>query len=639
MAAAVTTSGTGGRACQRGRLLAAAVVLATLTGVATARSIVIEDFDAALTVAANGSLEVVETIRLRFEGQWNGIQRFIPVDYQSGPSGSYRLRLAVERVTDATGTPLRVDRSHLGHSQALKIWVPGAADAVRTVVIRYRVANALRFFEDHDELYWNITGDEWPYPIGRARAVISLPAAVANVRANAFTGGYGSGEQTVSISIDGERRDPDKGFTRDAEAAAPAARGHVIEVAAARPLGIREGLTAAVAWNPGAIRRPTALERRFAWVLDNLGRVVLVGGLGAAPLVALGLMLSRWLTVGRDPRPGPVVVEYEPPAGLGPAEAGTLVDNSPDARDLMAMLVDCAVKRVIRIRETEKAGWFSKAEYAFELLRPRSQWTNVTGGEEWLLKAMFDKTDGEPGSNGVVETVTSTELTNSFYVHLPKIRNALFDGLVREGHYVERPDHVLQRYVWIAFGSAVLLLAGGFGLAAWVFPGVPGWMVPVIVGSAVLTALVVGVIGAVMPARTIKGARARLAIRGFEEFLGRVDRHRLATMPLTPELFEKYLPYAMALGVEGRWSKAFEGICKVPPDWYVGSGPVGTFEPGGLTQHLAQMGSVTTSAMQSAPRSESSGGNSAFSSGFGGGGGGGGGFSGGGFGGGGGSGF
>lgn len=637
MTTVVTTSGAGGRPRRCGRLFAAAFLVTTLTGVATARSIVIEDFDAALTVAVNGSLEVVETIRLRFEGQWNGIQRFIPVDYQAGPSGSYRLRLAVERVTDAAGAPLRVDRSHVGHSLALKIWVPGAADAVRTVVIRYRVANALRFFEDHDELYWNITGDEWPYPIGRARAVISLPVAVANVRANAFTGGYGSGEQTVSISIDGERRDPDKGFTRDAEAAAPAERGHVVEVAAARPLGIREGLTAAVAWNPGVIRRPTAWERRLAWILDNLGRVGLVGVLGAAPLAALGLMLSRWLAVGRDPRPGPVVVEYEPPAGLGPAEAGTLVDNSPDARDLMAMLVDCAVKRVIRIREVRQAGWFSKAEYAFELLRPRSQWTNLTTGEQRLLSSMFDAGDEEPGSSGVVETVTSTDLTNSFYVHLPKIRGAVFDGLVREGHYRERPDHVLQRYLSLALVSAVVLLVGGFGLAAWIFPGIPGWMVPLTVGSAVLTALVCGGFGVVMPARTIKGARTRLAIRGFEEFLGRVDRHRLATLPLTPELFEKYLPYAMALGVEGRWSRAFEGICKEPPDWYVGTGPVGTFEPGGLTQHLAQMGSVTTSAMQSAPRSESSGGNSAFSSGFGGGGGGG--FSGGGFGGGGGSGF
>lgn len=414
----------------------------------------------------------------------------------------------------------------MGHSQALKIWVPGAADAVRTVVIRYRVADALRFFEDHDELYWNITGDEWPYPIGRARA-----------------------------------------------------RGRVR-------------------------RRATAGHPR-------------------------GAHRRRCVESG-----------CEPPAGLGPAEAGTLVDNSPDTRELMTMLVDCAVKRVIRIRTVRPAGWFGKAEYAFELLRPRSQWTNLTAGEQRLLSSMFGASDEEPGADGFVETVTSADLTNSFYVHLPKIRGAVFDGLVREGHYRERPDHVLQRYVSLALVSAVVLLVGGFGLAAWIFPGIPGWMVPVTVGSAVLTALVFGGFGVVMPARTITGARTRLAIRGFEEFLGRVDRHRLATLPLTPELFEKYLPYAMALGVEGRWSRAFEGICKEPPDWYVGTGPVGTVEPGGLTQHLAQMGSVTTSAMQSAPRSESSEGNSAFSSGFGGGGGGGGGgFSGGGFGGGGGSGF
>jgi uncharacterized membrane protein YgcG len=635
MPAAVITPGRQ----RRGRLVAWTLVLAALSGgVATARSIVVEDFDAALTVGTDGSLEVVEKIRLQFTGEWNGIQRFIPVDYQAGQSGNYRLRLTVESVTDDGGTPLKMTRSFSGHAEVLKIWVPGANDAARTVVIRYRVSNALRFFDDHDELYWNVTGDEWPYPIGRARAVITLPGAAVNVRANAFTGGYGSGERTVSVVIDGERRDPDNGFTRDAEAAPPAANRHVVEVAAARPLGIREGLTAAVAWNPGAIRRPTAWERRLAWIRDNLDRIGLVGFLGAAPLVALGLMLSRWVKVGRDPRTGPVVVAYEPPEGLGPAEVGTLVDNSPDARDLMAMIVDCAVKRVIRIRELRAAGWLTKAEYAFELVRPRRTWSALTPGETRLLSAMFDGADGEPGSNGVVQTVTSSDLTNRFYTHLPGIRSAVFDGLVRDGHYRERPDTVMQRYVGIAIASAVVLLAAGFGLAQWIFRGIPGWMVPVIVGSAVLTALVVAGIGVFMPARTPKGAKARASILGFEEYLGRVDRHRLATLPLTPELFEKFLPYAMALGVDARWAKAFEGICKEPPDWYVGSGPVGTFEPGGLTQHLAQMGNVTTSAMQSAPRSESSGWNSSSSSGFGGGGGGGG-FSGGGFGGGGGQGF
>jgi uncharacterized membrane protein YgcG len=639
MPAVMTTPRVRAGSSRRRAIAAAVVALATLSaGIATARSIVIEDFDAALTVDTSGGLEVVERIRLRFTGQWNGIQRFIPVDYQAGQSGNYRLRLKVEAVTDEAATPLKMTRSYAAHAEVLKIWVPNANDAERTVVIRYRVTNALRFFDDHDELYWNVTGDEWPYPIGRARAVITLPGTAVNVRANAFTGGYGSGERTVSITIDGERRDPDNGFTRGAEGVPAVGERHVVEVAAARPLGIREGLTAAVAWNPGVIYRPTAWERRLAWIRDNLDRVGLVGFLGAAPLVALGLMLSRWLKVGRDPRTGPIVVAYEPPEGLGPAEVGTLVDNSPDSRDLMAMLVDCAVKRVIRIRETRAAGWFAKAEYAFELLKPRDRWTNLTPGEERLLTSMFDATTAPPTPSGIVQTVTSDELTNRFYRHLPGIRSAVFDALVRDGHYRERPDNVTQRYVVTAIASAILLFAVGFGLTSLVFHAIPGWMLPVILGSAVLTALVVAGIGVFMPARTVKGANARMGILGFEEYLGRVDRHRLATMPLTPELFERFLPYAMALGVDARWAKAFEGICKEPPDWYVGTGPTtGPFQPGGLTQHVAQMGNVTTAAMQSAPRSESSGGNSSFSSGFGGGGGGG--FSGGGFGGGGGEGF
>jgi uncharacterized membrane protein len=155
------------------------------------------------------------------------------------------------------------------------------------------------------------------------------------------------------------------------------------------------------------------------------------------------------------------------------------------------------------------------------------------------------------------------------------------------------------------------------------------------IASGIVTVVAIGGFGVAMPARTKRGADTRAAIRGFEEFVSRVESHRLASLPLTPDLFERYLPYAMALGVEGRWAKAFEEICTEPPQWYVGSGPIRTFHATNLTGDLARMSAVTATAMQSAPRSSAG-------SGFGSGGGfsgGGGGFSGGGFGGGGGRGF
>jgi uncharacterized membrane protein len=91
----------------------------------------------------------------------------------------------------------------------------------------------------------------------------------------------------------------------------------------------------------------------------------------------------------------------------------------------------------------------------------------------------------------------------------------------------------------------------------------------------------------------------------------------------TPELFEKYLPYAMAFGVERSWARAFDDIYQSPPDWYRGN-DFGGFRAHSFTNSLSRMSSVTGAAMATAPRSGSG------SSGFGGGGG----FSGGGFGGG-----
>jgi uncharacterized membrane protein len=150
----------------------------------------------------------------------------------------------------------------------------------------------------------------------------------------------------------------------------------------------------------------------------------------------------------------------------------------------------------------------------------------------------------------------------------------------------------------------------------------------VVLAGALTAAVVIG-FGIFMPARTVAGTRALESSLGFEEFLGRVESDRFKKMITSPELFERYLPYAMALGVEKAWAAAFEGIYSQPPDWYRGAG-YRTFHPGVFVGDLSGMTTHAASAMTSAPRSS---GGSGFS------GGGGGGFSGGGFGGGGGGAF
>jgi uncharacterized membrane protein len=144
--------------------------------------------------------------------------------------------------------------------------------------------------------------------------------------------------------------------------------------------------------------------------------------------------------------------------------------------------------------------------------------------------------------------------------------------------------------------------------------------------AGIASALIVAAFGWFMPSRTARGTRELENILGFQEFLSRVDSDRMNRVIKTPEMFEKFLPFAMALGVEATWAKAFEGIYSQPPQWYTGSGGIHTFNPGSFTNNLTRMSATAASVMASAPRGSGGSGFSGGSSGGGFGGGGGGGF-------------
>jgi len=145
--------------------------------VVQARRLTITLFDATYDVGVDGAIDVVERITVRFEGSWNGIYRWIPVKYELTDGGRHQIYLDVRAVEDDGGRELRHEVDREGALVKIKTWVPGARDAERTIVYRYRVENGLRYFEGdeemqwaHDELYWNVTGDEWEMPILRVRA-------------------------------------------------------------------------------------------------------------------------------------------------------------------------------------------------------------------------------------------------------------------------------------------------------------------------------------------------------------------------------------------------------------------------------------------------------------------------------------
>ncbi|HEY7685044.1 MAG TPA: DUF2207 domain-containing protein [Gemmatimonadales bacterium] len=566
--------------------LLAALWMGGAPAVAQERSLAIERFHATIQVEPSGTIQVAESIVARFTGSWNGIYRTIPVKYRTAQGLNWTLGLDLQSATDEAGRPLRVEASRERHYIKYKIWVPDALDATRTVVLRYRATNGLRFFEEHDELYWNVTGDEWDVPIEAASARIELPPGTEGIRAIAFNGVYGSTAQEAAVET----------------------QGTTVRIAMPHALAFSEGLTAVVGWNKGMVVEPSTTDRAMGVVGSNWPLAI--------PIPVFFLVLAIWRRRGKDPRRLPVTVRYEPPAGLTPGEAGTLLDNAADQRDVTATLVDLGVRGYLRFEERDDKmlfGLISKREYVLHRLDPPSGVVGLAPHEQQVMDGVF-KDRGN--------SVELSDLQDEFYTELPKIRKSLFDRLLGHGFYHARPDQV--RTHWMVGGVVLGFLLGGIGSAAANrFLMTP---VPFIV-AAVLVALIVIAFGTVMPARTEAGARALEQVLGFEEFLRRVEAEHLKKVIIGhPELFDRYLPFAMAFGVEKKWAKAFEGIYRDPPTWYVGSN-VSTFSVGHLSSSLGDFSSKVGSTMASSPRSSSgSGFGGGGSSGGGGGGGGGGGF-------------
>jgi hypothetical protein len=359
---------------------------------ARARELRIEKFDSEIVVSPKGMIDVTETIQVQFIGSWRGFNREIPVEYVTPQGLNYTLFLNVKRVTDESGNSLKFESSRERHYRKLKVYVPGAQDAHKTIVIEYTVSDALRFFEDHDELYWNVTGDEWNVPIQSASARVMLPEGTTGIRVNVFTGAYGSRAQEADFEI----------------------AGNGVEVRTRQPLGYHEGLTIAVAFDKGFVHEPSALDKISLFLRSNwpLG----------LPVIVFVIMFYLWWTQGRDPRLRPIAAQYEPPDQLTPGEAGTLVDNSADMRDITSSIVDLAVRGYLVIEEHEKdrmLGLVHDKDYNFILKKDRAEWAKLKPHEQVLLNGFFS-------SGTVGEAVSMSSLENRFYKNLPDIKNRIF---------------------------------------------------------------------------------------------------------------------------------------------------------------------------------------------------------------------
>ncbi|MFL5483832.1 MAG: DUF2207 domain-containing protein [Gemmatimonadaceae bacterium] len=558
---------------------------------AQAHDIRIRDYGALLTVHSDGTVDVVEQLRIHFTGEWHGLNRDLSL--QQNTSRGRRVKLDVEDgpITDAAGNPLVVEHQSQdgGWTRRYHIYISGAVDTDRTIVIRYRLKNAIRFFfksskvGELDELYWNVTGNSWTMFIDTVHARVVLPDDVRPTRVAVYTGPQDSRASDASIARDGNE----------------------VEFDSRHPLYPYNGMTLGVGWPPGHIAgRPSEAHEQLMEILRWVPLLI--------PLLVFWFAYRRWDKYGRDPVEGSYVVRYEPVPGATPAELGTLVDNNADIRDITATLVDLAVRGYIHINELTEEHLFGltrSADYCFEILKKRSEWTNLKSHELSYLDALSQCAPAD------LYKVNMSELRNHFYKFLPEITNAVYDELVQSGYYVERPDRARAKAWGIAVlvsfvlgGLTILSLSRGFSLFA------PASLV----FATAISFIILVVFAQLMPARTTEGARAREAGLGFKEFLSRVEEDRYKRMITSPELFEKYLPYAMAFEVEEKWANAFKDIYNEAPNWYTGTG---RFDAVSFGHSISTMSNAAASSMSSSPSSSGSGGGGSSGGGSGGGGG------------------
>ncbi|WP_165251341.1 DUF2207 domain-containing protein [Paludisphaera soli] len=515
---------------RRFALLLATALLATAARADDGWSIA--GFDVDVAIGADAGIDVVETVDADFEVPKHGILREIPVRYAVGMH-QYSLRFRLLGVDDGEGRSYDTSVDYDSNLVRIRIGSPDyVVEGRNRYRIRYRVQRAI-LWEGNQAwadggravLRWNATGTEWQVPIERSKVTVHLPRDLddAQVSYDAWMGRFGE-----------SRRDFRK---RRVDA-------RTIEYETGR-LAAREGITVEVTMPADAVARPGFWRELRWWAVDNFPYIVF-------PITA-GLCFFAWFTKGRDhPGLGTIVVGYEPPDGLTPAEVGTLVDERVDLKDISATIIDLAVRGYVRIEDVPRSGWFtSGSDTRFVKLREPK-------GLKMFEKMLFDRIfrDGD--------AVLLSDLREKFYPVLPQVTNYLYEILSRDKYFDGNPQTVRTGFLI----GGLVAVAAAVGLAAMVQLVILSriFAFPVIAALA-LSALAVVATSRYMSRKTRKGRVAWEKVAGLEEYIRRAEVDDLREQE-RQGIFERLLPYAIIFGLSDRWGKAFADLYRQPPDWY-----------------------------------------------------------------------
>jgi uncharacterized membrane protein YgcG len=606
------------------------------------------NYQSEIQIQPDASLQVHETIKVRSEGRSirHGIYRDFPTKYRGRMGENYVVGFDVIDVR-RDGDTESYTQEAINNGVRVKI---GSASTLlprgeHVFDLTYRVTREIGFFPTHDELYWNVTGNFWNFPIDHASAIVTLPQPVSadKLLLSGYTGPQGSKAQNLIMSRINDTQ---------------------VEFAITQPLGSYEGMTIVVEFPKGIVAEPTTAQKTQFFFLENATVTVAFAGL----VIVLVYYFFAWMRVGRDPRRGTVVVQYEPPPNMSPAAISFLRHMGYDDRVLVSAVVNLAVKQYLSIQQEASV---------YRLQKLKSEDSHLAPEEINLMRNLFrtsdaiDVTQGEHLTFQLAKATLTADLNRGENQKLfQKHRKAIWPGILLSLATLAGIVLTMHaQYVFIAgflsFWLSIWSAATGAAVFATIKSIRSHGRNPVgnVIGAVVLSVIDIVVLGVfanivgylpafalllliianfvfahLLASFTPEGRKLMDHVEGFELFLTEVDSDRLQRQGApakTPALFEKCLPYALALGVEQAWSRQFEGVLAqaaiagtrstaYSPAWYSSNDWSGF----NANSFASGFGGDFSSAMSSAstPPGSSSGGGGGGSSGGGGGGGGGGGW-------------
>jgi uncharacterized membrane protein YgcG len=507
--------------------------------------------DADITVLPNGDLQIAETNVINFtSGSFSFGFRDIDMS---------RITDVIDITAEENGQPLETEIVNTeNNTLRIKYYFSSpASDEQRTFVLRYTVQGATRYYEGGDQVFWSVVyADRNGFSVLNSTATVRLPNGATATNAEAY----------------GARADV-KGLNESvvvANALDPIPSGNIFEVRVQFPHGIISG--SAPAWQQ-------EFDQQRAYDEQTKPTVNLITLLIAA-LVAIGgpaLAVVLLNTKGRDPNVG-MVAEYlnEPPA-IAPGLAGTLLDEKADMQDVIATLVDLARRGVLTMAE-----------------QPTAQMGGLITTNNWVFSAgekfnqplkPFEKrlVDGLGISAG---DKSLSALRNKFYPVVPKIQEDLYDALVKEGYYNHAPNATRASFSALAVGILVLAVVS-FCIST-ILMAFTDFAICVPFGLG-LTAIAFFIIAGKMPARTRQGAEMAMRVAAFKRYMENIEKY--TDLNASKELFDKYLPFAIAFNLDRSWMNKFAKVDAPVPPWYVPIGGPGWGYPRG-----GMMGAPVTTA-------------------------------------------